>query len=262
MGASKLKTKSLRVFCRQVYFLTRANLKARYRKTFAGFLWVIINPLMIYGVQSQIFKKFLHISAPNYYLFLLSGLLPWIFITQSLEMGTPIIQNSGPLLKAFSAHPLVYLIAQLVDNFINFVAAFLVLLFFVSFFEAGPPLGLILLPIPLFFLALAVLGLSWILATLQIFLRDTRYIVSFFLSITFFATPIFYPAEFVPPDLRWIVTFNPAYILIAPFRSSLYIFDGPVFLISIAKEMVLTLAILVVALTLWNKKKNAIYFNV
>src|ERR1035437_5970491 len=90
-----------RVLIRQVRALTVANLKSRYRKTFVGFLWVILNPLILYGVQSLVFMKFLKLQVPNYTLFLLSGLLPWVFIVQSVEMCTSLIVINGKLFKSF-----------------------------------------------------------------------------------------------------------------------------------------------------------------
>ena len=79
----------IQIFSRQLISLTLANMKARYRKTFAGFLWVILNPIILYSVQSVVFRKILKIELPDYSLFLLGGLLPWIFITSTLEMSIP-----------------------------------------------------------------------------------------------------------------------------------------------------------------------------
>jgi ABC-type polysaccharide/polyol phosphate export permease len=59
-------------------------MKFRYRKTFAGFIWVILNPIMMFVVQSLVFKRFLKIEIPDSFVFLLGGLLLWIFITQTI----------------------------------------------------------------------------------------------------------------------------------------------------------------------------------
>src|SRR5258708_5886389 len=134
------------VIWRQIIILTAANLKSRYRKTIAGFLWVIINPLLMFWVQSQIFIKVMKISLTNYPLFLLSGLLPWLFMTQSLEMSATIFNQMGSALKAFPVHPFVFLAAQLIDNFINFIAAFLVLLIPIVLFSSLSAVGLLFLP--------------------------------------------------------------------------------------------------------------------
>src|SRR5271154_4561101 len=102
------------IFVRQSRALAAANLKSRYRRTVAGFLWVVLNPLIMFGVQSMIFRHVLKIQISNYFLFLLSGLLPWIFITQSMDMCTSLFQANGGVLKSFHLNPLVLLTAQLI----------------------------------------------------------------------------------------------------------------------------------------------------
>ena len=84
----------MKIFIRQLISLTFANMKARYRKTLAGFIWVILNPIILYSVQSIVFRKILKIDVPDYSLFLMGGLLPWIFITNTLEMSIPYLYNN------------------------------------------------------------------------------------------------------------------------------------------------------------------------
>ncbi len=257
-----MKVSSSKVILNQIFQLAKANLKSRYRKTFAGFLWVMMNPIILYGVQSQVFSKFLKLNVPNYYVFLLTGLLPWIFIVQSMEMCTPIFQSSGSLLKAFPAHPLVYLMAQLVDNMVNFLAAFILILIPILTFQPIDITGLILLPIPLFTLLLGVLSFAWITSTAQVFFGDTRYLVSFGLSISFFLTPIFYPIDFVPERFRIFVELNPFYRLIAPFRASIYSLDSEHFLNQMGLAAIYSFSLLFFAIIFWKRKKNELYFYV
>src|SRR4051812_48169864 len=64
----------------QAHALTLANLKTRYRNTSLGFLWVLLNPILIYGAQSYAFGRILKLDVSHYNLFLVTGLIPWIFI--------------------------------------------------------------------------------------------------------------------------------------------------------------------------------------
>lgn len=247
---------------RQIKVLVRANLKSRYRKTIAGFFWVVFNPIIIFGVQSQVFSKFLRLDVPNYYLFLLSGLLPWIFILQTLEMCTSIFVANGQLLKSFPAHPIVYLMAQILDNAINFAAAFVLLLVPVWLYQPSNPIGLMMLFLPCITLVLAVVGMAWFLATLQVFFRDTRFIVTFVMNISFFLTPVFYPVEYVPAEYRWLVVFNPFYRLIEPFRIALYEFAWEPFGVAMVKALGVAVLSLGLATYYWRSKRNALYFNI
>lgn len=250
------------IFWRQVLLLTKANLKSRYRKTFAGFIWVILNPLVMYLAQSLVFKYFLKISTPNYFLFLGSGLLPWIFVHQSLDMTATIFQTNGTLIKSFSVNPLVYLYAQLLDNFVNFIAAMVLVLVPLVIAHQCHPLGVLLLPIPLINLILTTIGMTWIIATLQVFLRDTKFVLSFVMSVSYFVTPIFYPIEFVPESLRWLVYWNPFYIMVSPIRAALYDFNLMAFVGRLVPACILTILTLTTAFYYWKAKKNELLFNI
>jgi ABC-type polysaccharide/polyol phosphate export permease len=241
--------------------LTVANLKARYRKTAAGLLWVVLNPLILYGVQATVFTKVLHIDLDNYLLFLVSGLLPWTFISGSFQMGTSSIVMNGRLLKAYPVSPAVYLVAQILDNFINFLVAFALIFAPVWIQQPGSPLGLLLLPVGLLILVIGVFGMTLFLATTHVFFRDTAFLVQFMLSVAMFATPIFYPIEFVPGNLRWLADVNPLLHLIAPFRRCLYDFDPGLFLAEAARGALVAGGALLVATLLWRSRRNAIFFH-
>lgn len=254
------------VFAKQVWFLTGANLRTRYRNTWAGLIWVTLNPLILYGVQSLVFAKFLRLDVYDYPLFLAAGLLPWIFLAQSLDMGVPSFVNSGRLLKSFSVHPLVFLTAQLTDNLLNFLIGFALVLIplLARTTHAGQAFSgafALLFPLAILFLFIGTLSVTWILATAQVFFRDTRFLLTFALTTGFYLTPIFYPAEFVPTDLRWMVKWNPFYRLIDPFRSLFY----PHATHSIGSALFISGCVasffFITAVLLWRKSRNALYFH-
>jgi lipopolysaccharide transport system permease protein len=241
--------------------LTSANLRSRYRKTWAGFVWVVLNPLIIYGVQSQVFSRFIKLDMANYALFLAAGLLPWIFVNQSLEMTATLFVTSARLLKSYPVDPRVYLFAQLADNLINFLGAFLLVLVPVCFWHDVPIARLALVPICLIPLVLGITGLCWLLASLQVFYADVRFILSFALGVGFFLTPIFYPLEYVPADWRWAVDFNPLHRWIAPFQATLYPREGISWGTAWGASLGFAAATLGLAWLYWRRNRDAIYFR-
>jgi ABC-type polysaccharide/polyol phosphate export permease len=242
--------------------LTFASLKSRYRKTFAGFLWVILNPLILYGAQSLTFHYFLKLNVSNYLLFLLTGLLPWIFIVQCIEMGTPTFSSSSPLLKAFPVHPLILLLSQILDNAINFVVPFIIMLAIQLYFVRPTDFGFLLLPLPLISMVIGMTSLTWIFSTLQVFWGDTKFVMQFVMRVSFYLTPIFFPIDLIPLHLRWIVAINPFYRFIEPFRACIYQYDPFVFWNSLAASFIQSIAYTFIAIWLWNRKKNEFYFYI
>jgi len=251
---------ALSVLFRQARTLALSNLKARYRKTLGGFLWVVLNPLILFGTQCLVFKMFLKVEVPRYSVFLVSGLLPWLFLTQSLDMCVPILQFSGRIFKSYPIHPLVYLLAQILDNLVNFLAAFALILIPVWVLNPIHPAALLLLPFAVLALLLGVAGMAWIASVLQIFFRDTRYLIAFGIHVMFFLTPIFYPVAFVPEHLRWIVGLNFIHHLIAPFRFAVYDFDFHAALLALGRAYFVGAFFFGSALLLWRKTRNALFF--
>lgn len=239
--------------------LTWAKMQARYRKTFVGFFWVLLNPVLTFGVQSLVFKMVLNIHVPNYLMFLLSGLLPWIFIVQSLEMTSNIFTSHDQLLRSFKVSPLIFLWAQILDNFINFIFAFGFLLFVLFFFFPIHLTSLLLLPVLILMLVLGVSGPCLFFSTLHVFYRDTKFIVEFLVGIAFFLTPIFYPLYFVPEKFRSLVYLNPIYSLIEPFQLVLHEGGGSAIFWSLGRGFLLGLVLLTAAGLYWRKKQNEFY---
>jgi ABC-type polysaccharide/polyol phosphate export permease len=248
----------LKFFWAQVRDLTVASLKSRYRKTFAGFIWVVLNPLLMFGVQSLVFKTFMRIQVPDYNLFLLGGLLPWIFFSSTIQMTTPLFVSQSHLLRSFKINPMVIFGSQVLDNFINFVASFLliVLPFYIA---TGRDFStLLLLPLALIPLLIGTLSIGVALSTINVFFRDTNFVMGFIFNLLFYVTPVFYPKEYIPTNWQWIVDFNPAVYLLNPFRSLIYFGDGT-FWMATLKGFGVSIVLFLTAVIIWKRKRNAFY---
>lgn len=252
----------MKLFFRQLISLTFANMKARYRKTIAGFIWVILNPIILYSVQSVVFRKILKIDVQDYALFLMGGLLPWIFITNTMEMSIPYLFSANNLLKGFRVNPFLLVLCQVTDNFFNFVVAFLIVLIPVTLMSADTGTAYYLLPLPIIVLLIAISAVSSMASLMNVFYRDTAFILSFVLNIMYFITPIFYPAEFVPAEYRWVIDFNPLYYLVEAFRSAVYGYHPAVFWPALGKATLVSLGFALLSFLYWRKRKNDLYYYI
>lgn len=253
---------SAKIFLLQVRSLTGANLKARYRKTFAGFIWVTLNPIVMYLAQALVFSELLKLQLQDYGYYLFSGLVPWIFVSQTLEMTVGLFVNHGLMIKAFPVNPLVYLVSQLADNLINFVMWLILGVVVFSFSSNLVHWEIVLLPIPVGLMALGVFGFSWLGATLQVFLRDTRFLLSFVLGFGYYLTPIFYPIEALPHYFKFIVLMNPVYHLIRPIRVLIYNYSLAEFYSACVWSVTVVIFTNSLAYLFWKWKRNEVYFYV
>jgi len=245
---------------RLLFTLTTANLKSRYRNTFYGFLWVILNPILIFAVQAYAFKIIFKIQYMNYTTFLLSGLLPWLFIVQSVEMCTNLFVNYANFIRNLPVGPLTLLFTQVLDNFINFLFSFfiLVIVFFVR--EPEKYKLLLLMPLPVVSLAIMIGSLCLIFASINVMLRDLKFVTSFFFSILFYLTPIFYPPQFIPEEFKILVTLNPFYHVIHPFQILTVQGIGNDFFSSLLISYGVAAAFSTIAALVWNRMKGYLIF--
>lgn len=242
--------------------LTFSEMKGRYRNTWAGFLWVILNPIIMFSVHALVFKYILKINIDRYYVFLLGGLLPWIFINQTLTMTVHSFITYREVLMSFQIHPLAILASKVIDNFFNFIFPFLLLFMMLAFTDGFPLLGVLTLPISMMMLLIGAFTMALFFSTLQVYFRDTQFILNFGLNILYFLTPIFYPPEMVPEHLQWIVTINPVYAIVHPFQVALYQYDSAALLPALIKACCFNITLILTTYLFWRSKRNELYLYI
>jgi len=245
----------------QVIVLTWAALKSRYRKTFAGFLWVLLNPLIMFSVQAMVFKQFLRINVPNFYVFLLSGLIPWIFLVQTVQMSTPTLVSNAGLMKSFRFHPIVLVGSVVLDNFVNFILSLLILAIPTMLASEVPLERLLYLPLCLLPFLLGTVAISAFTALFNVFFRDTNFVLGFSFAVLFYLTPVFYPLEFIPAHLHWVVDCNPFYQLLRPFQVAITGADLSLFWSVWWRALAWSSGMAIVSVWYWRRKQNAVYFH-
>lgn len=245
----------------QSVILTKANLKTRYRNSFAGYLWVIISPLMTYMVQGYVFKMIFKIPMDNYFLFLLFGLIPWLFFSQTLEMVTTCFHYNGRLLKSTPLHPASLILAQAWDNIINNILTMSLILGLLSFAGGVPWNKIYLYILPYAPLFIATVSVGFLLSSLHAQYFDVKFVVSFCLNILFFLTPVIYPENYVPPAFRFLLYCNPIYFLLRPWRALYESGPSPEFISYVIQSLAISAGLAILARYYWRQKRNAIYLR-
>ena len=249
---------------RLIFILAYYHMRARYRKTWAGFIWVIASPIITFIIQAFIFKSILKINIKDYPFFLLTGLMPWFFISQSFNAVTSCLVHSRDMLLGVKIHPALLVGTQIVDQFFNFLVAFatiLIVLFFTSSLDLSITKFLLLVPsvIVLFgFVFSSVLLLSfW-----HVFYRDIQFIVQFIMNLAFFITPIFYSLEFISEKNQWIVWANPFVPFVKMFHDSLYDLNVHSWLIYFSEASLIVVSISALVMISFKYKLRDFYINV
>lgn len=205
-----------------LYELVLRDLVLRYRGSILGFAWTLLNPVLFMAVYTMVFSVILKSSIPHYPLFLLSGLIPWLWFSGAVtQSSTAILGGSTYIGKTLMPAELLVLVPVL-SNGINFLITILLLLPVSVAFGANVTWGLLFLPALVAIELCMTLGLSLLLATATVFYRDLQQIITYVFTAVFFLSPIFYTKENVPANLRFLVTYNPLASLISAFHSGFY----------------------------------------
>jgi ABC-type polysaccharide/polyol phosphate export permease len=208
------------------------DLKARYKNSVLGFLWSLLNPLGMMFVFMFVFTVMMPSQVDRFPVFLLCGLLPWNFFSAGVMVGITSITGNANLVKKVYFPREVLTISSVLANLVNFLLGLIVL--FVVLLVSRSPLSpwLWLLPVVILIQTCFVLGVAFVLSTLNVFYRDTIMIMDVVMLAWFFLTPVAYPITTLPSAYqflgmtvdvhRWMYILNPMASLIAAYRDLLY----------------------------------------
>lgn len=204
--------------------LVARELKVRYRRSAIGFLWTMLQPLLMMLVLHTIFSSIFRFKMElgNYPVYALAGILFWNFFSQSILSSMNSLRGNAQLLQKLPLPKAVFPIATVISGVINLLFALVPLLGILIVTKHPLTPALLFLPVSILLAALFTLGAGLLLAPLAVFFSDVVELVGVLLSLIMYLTPIFYPKEIVPEHMRWIVRFNPARSILEVFRDPIY----------------------------------------
>ena len=243
-----------------IWALALKELRVRYKRSVLGFFWALLNPALLMLVLTLVFGTLMRIGVPHYSVFLLSVLLPWTFFSQALAYSVESIVGNGGLLKQVRVAKLVFPVAALVSNIINFLLSLIPLLLLIAVLRFPFHWTWIYLPIPMLGLFLFTLGVAFFFATINVFYRDVSHIVQILLTAWFYLSPIIYSMDFVPAKYHWILRLNPLLYILNGFRLSIYYGLLPSWK-SVAMSLACGLISLVVGLSVFRRyERSFVYY--
>lgn len=212
--------------------MTAREIKARYKHAVLGFLWVLLNPLLQMLVMGFVFQFFVPVAVDNYFLYLFTGLLPWMFFSLSVTKATPAIVFDRALIQKAHFPREIIVLAIVLSNAFHFavsLALLLILLIGDKMFFEGYSLsqliiysGRMLWVIPLtLWLALLTTGLSLLSSALNVKYRDVNFIIQAVMPLWFYATPIVYSLPLLPERLYPLFYLNPLTAIIEGYQWAL-----------------------------------------
>jgi ABC-2 type transport system permease protein len=236
---------------RSLWILTTRDLKVRYSTSALGYLWSILDPLVMAAIYWFVFTQVFDrtVGHEPYIVFLLAGLLPWMWFTGAISDSTRAFTKEAKLIRSTTIPRTIWVARLVLSKGIEFVASIPVLALFAVLFGATLHVEALwwLLAIPL--QAALVLGIGLLVAPLVVFFRDLERAVKLVLRFLFYASPIIYGLHDLPPELQFWGAFNPLAGIFSLYRAAFFPQELDWFAVAVSAAM--TAAFLVVGLLVY-----------
>ncbi len=204
------------------YFFTWRDIKVKYKQTSLGFLWAILQPLLLMTIFTLFFGRALNIPSQNipYPVYVFSGLLMWNIFSSGLTSASNSMVNSSAIIKKIYFPRLIVPVSSILVALFDFLMAFILFVpMIVYYHQTVSWIALWAWPLSIAISMVATLGLGCWLAALNVKYRDFRYVIPFLVQVLFFLTPVIYPVSLLKyPALQYVLVASPMYAAVELFR--------------------------------------------
>ena len=204
------------------YFFTWRDIKIKYKQTALGFLWAILQPLLMMMIFTLFFGRALKLPPQklDYPVFVFSGLLLWNIFSSGLTNSANSMVTNGQIIKKIYFPRLIIPVSSILVALFDFLMAFILFVPVLIFYKQ--PVGwmaILCWPAAIGITAMATLGPGCLMGALNVKYRDFRYVIPFVVQVMFFLTPIIYPISIIDkPILQYVLAISPMYAALELFR--------------------------------------------
>ncbi|MGB6682328.1 MAG: ABC transporter permease [Candidatus Acidiferrum sp.] len=207
-----------------LYFLAWREVKVRYKQAALGAAWAIIQPLFTMIIFTLFFGRLAGVPSDGipYPLFSFCALVPWTYFAGTLSLaGNSLVSNANLVTKVYFPRVLLPA-ATVISGMLDFVIGSVFLFFMMIYYHVRPGWNLLFVPIFVINMMVLALGISMLLAAINVRYRDVKYALPFIIQIWLFVTPIIYPVTFVPARYQKILALNPMAGIVEGLRACLF----------------------------------------
>lgn len=213
--------------------LVARDFKQRYVGSSFGWLWAIVHPLVLLASYTFVFAVIFKVrlgpeaGTSHFAVFLFAGMLPWLLFQETVQRSAnSMVDYSNLITKSVFPAELIP-IAIFLSNVVNHLLGLVILLGVLAALSQKISLMLALLPLYILLLGLFTLGVSWLVSSLNVFLRDIAQVLTIVLTFWFWFTPIFFTTDRLPEGLRFLADWNPLAAVVSAYRSCILLADWP-----------------------------------
>ncbi len=217
-------TEIVHIFDRYKFLLHQLvgrDFKTRYRRSYLGALWSLLNPIFMMIIVSSVFSFIFRFQIEHFQVYLILGQITFSVFSEATQVSVTTIVGSGQMIKKVYLPKYIFPLSKVTFSFVNFMLSFVAAAGVLVFYRITPTINILYLPLWLLEYYLFTLGISMLLAAAMVFFRDIQHLYSLFILAWGYITPIFYPVDSLAPWMQKLMNLNPLYHYITYLRNIL-----------------------------------------
>lgn len=238
-----------------LYELVKKGIKLKYRRSYLGIIWSLLEPLLTTAVLTVVFGTLFGREDPEFPLYILCGRLLYSFFSSGTKGALKSIRTNAGMIKKVYVPKYMYPLSNVLFNFIIFFISLIVLVVLGFFTGVYPGVRWLLIIFPLIVLLVMTYGVGMILATIGVFFRDMEYLWDVCLMIVMYTCAIFYPPEkLIKHGKGWVLDLNPVYGVISNVRHLIFYED--IDWMRLGYSIVFAIVTLIIGLVVFHKNQD------
>ena len=235
--------------------LVKKGIKLKYRRSYLGILWSMLEPLLSMVVLTIVFGTLYGNTDKTFPVYILSGRLLYSFYSSATKAALKSIRSNAAMIKKVYVPKYLYPLSTVIYNYIIFLISLVVLAIVGVILGVKPTIYLLQAPVALIIILILSYGSGMFLATIGVFFRDIEYLWSVALMLIMYTCAIFYyPSKLLKSGWAWILKFNPLYCTIQIFRSA--IIGEPMYAPYVIYAAAFRVVITIIGLVCFKKKQD------
>lgn len=245
-----------------LYELVKKGIVLKYRRSYLGILWTLLEPLLTMMVLTVVFSGWYGKADETFPVYVLTGRLLYSFFSTSTKGCMKSIQNNAKMMRKVYVPKYIYPLSTVIYNYIIFLISLMVLIGVSIVLKVKPTIYIFQAIIPLTLVFIMSLGVGLILATMSVFFKDLEYLWGVVLMLIMYSCAIFYdPSRLFKTGNGWIFDINPLYHIIANFREAV-LFGQPLTMKYLITSVLFSFGSLFIGIYVFYKKQDEFILHI
>lgn len=237
-----------------LYELVKKDIKLKYRRSYLGILWTLMEPILTTLVLNFVFGTIFHNTMEHFIIYILIGRLLYSCFSTATKTAMRSIRVNQGMIKKVYVPKYIYPMAAVLSNFIIFLISLIVLVIFCAVNRVGFTLYSFQVIIPILTLFILCIGAGLLLSTLAVYFRDMEYLWEVITMLIMYCCAIFYPVDRLG-DKAYLLKYNPLFTIIANFRDAV-LYERVINWNYAARGAIFSLLLLAVGLYVFKKNQD------